>query len=59
MDKQSLIKAKEIIINALHNSDIKAVDRLELIINVATFLDQESYENSIKVLKLENKPKRK
>lgn len=59
MDEKSLIRAKEIVINALHNSDIKAVDRLELIINVAAFLDHKSYENSIKVLKLENKPKRR
>lgn len=59
MDKQSLIKAREIIINSLHNSDIKAVDRLELIINIATLLEIENYEENIKILRLENKPKRK
>lgn len=59
MDKESLIKARELIIKTFQEADIEAIDRLELIINVASFLEPESYDENIKVLKLENRFKRK
>lgn len=48
MKKESLEKAKYEIIKVLHNSDIEAVDKLELIINIATLI--ENYEEDIKIL---------
>lgn len=57
MDKESLIKARNIIIKALDKPDIKEIDKLELILNLHTLLDQDNYEKDIKVL-IKNKEKK-
>lgn len=54
MDKESLIKAKEIIIKALLESNIELIDKIEIALNTNLFLNEEKYENNIKVLRKEN-----
>lgn len=57
MNKESLSKAKEIIIKALIESDIEIIDKLELALNTNLFLNEEKYGNNIKVLrKANNRP---
>jgi squalene cyclase len=57
MNKESLSKAKEIIIKALIESDIEIIDKLELALNTNLFLNEEKYDNNIKVLrKANNRP---
>lgn len=52
MDKESLIKAREIIIGALtKTNEIDLIDKLELAMNINTFLDTENYEEDVKVLR--------
>ena len=55
MNKESLIKAKEKILFYLTDINIDVVDKAELIINLYQFLDENQYENNIKVLKKEQK----
>lgn len=57
MDKDSLIKAREIITKVLDGSDILTVDKLELIINLNTLLEPENYEKDMQVLR-ENQAKK-
>ena len=57
MNKESLIKAREIIIKVLDGSDILTVDKLELIINLNTLLEPENYEEDMQVLR-ENQAKK-
>lgn len=47
MQKESIEEAIEICINNIHNSNINIVDKMELLINVRTFL--ENYDEMIKV----------
>lgn len=54
MDKESLIKAKEIIIKALLESNIELIDKIEIALNTNLFLNEEKYEKNIKVLRKEN-----
>lgn len=54
MDKESLIKAKEIIIEALLESNIELIDKIEIALNTNLFLNEEKYESNIKVLRKEN-----
>lgn len=54
MDKESIIKAKEIIIKAVLSSDIELIDKIEIALNTNLFLNEEKYENNIKVLRKEN-----
>jgi hypothetical protein len=54
MDKESLIKAKEIIIKALLESNIELIDKIEIALNTNLFLNEEKYESNIKVLRKEN-----
>lgn len=54
MDKESLIKAREIIIKALMESDMEMLDKLEIALNTNLFLNEEKYESNIKVLRKEN-----
>ena len=49
MQKESLEKAKEVIISSLEISNIELYDKVELIVNLKTFLD--NYDNDIKVLR--------
>ncbi len=53
MDKESLIKTKEKIIFFLTDANIDVVDKAELMINLYQFLDENKYEENIKVLKKE------
>ena len=53
MDKESLIRAKEIIITVLdkYGQQIPTRDRAELMILMNTLLNAETYEDDIKALK--------
>lgn len=46
MEQESLNKATELVINAIQNSDINIVDKVELLMNISNFLDH--YEEAIK-----------
>ena len=46
MEQESLNKATKLIINAIQNSDINIVDKVELLLNISNFLDH--YEEAIK-----------
>ena len=54
MDKESLKTAREIILEALDNSNIEIIDKTELIINIMQFLNEDKYDENIKILKKEN-----
>lgn len=54
MNKENLIKLREIIIKAVMESDVDLVDKLEVAINERLFLQPEKYENNIKVLQKEH-----
>ena len=55
MNKESLIKAREIIIQSLSESNINNLDKLELMLNINNFLQENKYEENIKVLVKKNK----
>lgn len=55
MKKESLIKARQIIIDALEKNKIDEVDKIELIINLNNFLKEEEYDKNIKLLRKKNK----
>ena len=55
MTKESLEKAREIIVNDLLESNLDILDRTELIMNLDKFLNPVEYEDNIKVLTLKNK----
>lgn len=59
MDKESLLKARKIILEAFSKSDIELLDKLELMTNINILLKEENYEEHIKVLKLHNKNKQR
>lgn len=46
MEQESLNKATELIINAIQNSDINIIDKVELLMNINIFL--ENYHEAIK-----------
>ena len=51
VDKESLKKAKDIIISSLENSNINQMDKVELMLNISNFLNEEEYKNNIKTLR--------
>lgn len=51
MDASSLEKALNIIANAIYESDIDKMAQAELLINLRQFLNPETYENNIAVLR--------
>lgn len=53
MDKENLIKLREIIIEAVMKSDVDLIDKLEVALNERQFLHPEKYENNVKVLQKE------
>lgn len=53
LNAQSLKRARELIINILYNSNIKAEDKAELIINITALLNENTYDKQIKVLRKE------
>ena len=46
MQQESLNEATKLIINAIQNSDINMVDKVELLLNLSNFLD--NYHEAIK-----------
>lgn len=50
MKKESLIRAKTLLMSTLINSDINQQDKLELMVNIYNLLDEMSYESDIKTL---------
>ena len=50
MEKESLEKAREIIVSNLLKSNLDIVDRAELIMNLDKFLNPVEYEKNIKIL---------
>ena len=59
MDKQSLIKAKELIIKLLNEQkEINKIDTSELMINLNRFLDDNEYQENVKTLQKTQKRKR-
>ena len=58
MNKESLIKAREIIIGALTETDeVQLIDKLELAINLSILLDSQNYDDDIKLLRENQKKK--
>ncbi|HHX66625.1 MAG TPA: hypothetical protein GX708_01030 [Gallicola sp.] len=55
MNKESLIKARELLISVLSNSEINDIDKLELMLNINKFLQENEYEENIKVLVKKNR----
>lgn len=53
LNVQSLKRARDIIISALYNSNIKAEDKAELMINITTLLNENTYDKQIKALRKE------
>lgn len=53
MNSQSLKRAREIIISALYNSNINAQDKAELMINITSLLNENTYDKQIKALRKE------
>ena len=49
MDKESLLKAREFLLN-IDNIDIPAQDKLEIINNLWLYLDPENYEKHTRIL---------
>ena len=50
MNKESLIRARELVLNVINGSDIMDYDKLELLINLNIYLNYENYEEDTKVL---------
>lgn len=50
MNKESLKKARTLIVNAIYNSNINAQDKAELMMNIIKFLNNECYDKNIKIL---------
>lgn len=48
-------KARDIIIQSLSESNINNLDKLELMLNINNFLQENEYEENIKVLVKKNK----
>jgi hypothetical protein len=53
VNKENLIKLREIIIEAVMKSDVDLIDKLEVALNERQFLHPEKYENNVKVLQKE------
>lgn len=52
MNKESLIKARELIVNVLANPALNQIDKVELMLNLSRLLEPEKYDENIKVLAL-------
>ena len=55
MNKESLEIIRDKVIELLHNSDIDECDKIELMINLNTFLNPEHYEEGIATLRKSKK----
>jgi hypothetical protein len=50
LNKESLEKVRELVIDVIDNSEIPVTDKVELLLNLYHFLDPEKYEKNIKTL---------
>lgn len=57
MEKESLIKASNVILEALDKSDINTIDKLELMKNLLTLLNEENYSKDMELLMEHQKSK--
>lgn len=57
MDEESLLKARELILNALDKEEINESDKLELMLNLMLLLDPEYYDEDIKILQMYSRKK--
>lgn len=57
MDKESLKKAREILVKGLDNTKMNHQDRAELLLNLWLLLDEDTYEHNIDVLRRNQKKK--
>lgn len=57
MNKESLIKVRNMIIEGLNKVNINNNDKAELMMNLWLFLSEEHYDNNIKVLRKYGKKK--
>ena len=53
MKKESLEKARNVIIERIINSNLSKEDKVELMINIYNFLQPNDYEKNIKILNKE------
>lgn len=53
MNVESLKKARDLIIKALYFSTINAQDKAELMLNITSLLNENTYEKQIKALRKE------
>lgn len=51
MEIESLEIVQEEIANMLNKADIPTYDKIELLINLVSFLDKEQYEENVKILR--------
>lgn len=54
MNKESLKKVQDKIFWIIDSTDIDILDKIELVINLMHFLDEEKYEENIKILSKNN-----
>ena len=59
MNKESLIKARDLIIEALEKSEITQRDKVELMLNLMILLDEENYEEDIQTLQLTDRRRKR
>lgn len=50
MNKDILITVKQQVISAINDTNIDLTDKLELLINITHFLDENTYDDNIKTL---------
>lgn len=51
MNRESLEKVQEKVVDILNNVDIDTVDKIELLINLMNFLDPKKYKDNLLILK--------
>lgn len=51
MNKNSLEKARELIVNLLMNSKINGSDKAQLIMDIVMFLNEENYDKNVKAIR--------
>ena len=54
MNKESIKKVQDKIFWIIDSTDIDILDKIELVINLMHFLDEEKYEENIKILSKNN-----
>ena len=59
MNKENLIKARELILEALENAEITEIDKYELMINLSLLLNENTYGQDIAYLRLKPKNRRR